>query len=154
MTDIQVNVDVEKTVNKKLRCKHNNYFLSIVVAEHLDNTEKAKVLANKLNVIIKQKVKEIVSYLSVNDTVNKDAKLDGRWIKNIDVQTDIQLDQRFYRPVSYVMVAITHYTSIKLDIKKLKSDIFEELGHKINMSHKLYKDAKPNFNNYMLKNTI
>ena len=154
MDTIPIELDNPTPTTKKPRCKHNNYFLSICVTEHLENVEQAKIVADKLNDIVKKKLMGVITYLSVKDSINTEATLNSKWIKHINLQTDIQLDQRFNRPVSYVLVAVTHYTSIKLDVKQLKKDISQELGHNINVSHKLFKDAKPDFNNYMLKNTI
>lgn len=154
MDTIPIDLDNTTTATKKPRCKHNNYFLSICVTEHLENVEQAKRLADQLNDIVKKKLMGVISYLTVKDSINTEATLNAKWIKHINLQTDIQLDPRFNRPISYVMVAVTHYTSIKFDVKQFKKDISNELGHSINVSHKLFKDAKPDFNNYMLKNTI
>lgn len=149
------NSDVTDVKKKRKVLRHSNYFITINTNKGFILQSDAEPLTRELKTVIDRMMVNVLDYISCEelDASGQPLQLDDTLIKGIKIQAVAEIGEKSYQPHAHIMIAISHYTKVKVDYAKLKNDVKEGLGiqEDIYFNSKLYRDANAEIADYMAK---
>lgn len=142
-----------KEQQKIKQLRHSNFFITINTNKrYTGNEEDYEEFIEKFkNSIDNQFTNDnIVNLIKVQ---NEEHELSEKYIKNIDIQSAIELGPTTGTIHSHILVKIAHYTNVRLEYQYFKEQIMKDMGLKnIFMNVKLYRNANDTLERYLFKN--
>lgn len=158
----KLNIKVESQVLDKPKTKeeqkvkqlrHSNFFITINTNKRFTGNEEdyEEFIEKFKNSIDNQFTNDnIVNLIKVQ---NEEHELSEKYIKNIDIQSAIELGPATGTVHSHILVKIAHYTNVRLEYQHFKETIMKDMGLKnIFMNIKLYRNAGDRLETYLNKN--
>src|SRR5579885_1946725 len=145
---------MEQNQQKKKRLKHSNLMLTINTNDHISENPNDPIRIEKIN-RLKTAIKNVFNedflkyYISLrtdDPRLPEGSKIDSTWIHpdKIAIQYSIERGSKTGFLHSHVGIFISHYTVIKYELEKLKSDIknaMTEQGWSSPFIHHTYSQA-------------
>lgn len=150
-TTINIGKTSEDVRSKRKKLAHSNFFITINTNKSFQTQDEAQPMTSKLEQVLDKVLAKVADYIIIEEPGKE--SIEPGMIKAINIDGVAEIGPRSFQPHAHVMIAISHYTKLKLDYKQLKEDVKTEMGieEDIYFFSKLYRDAKANFLDYMKK---
>ena len=143
---------VEKRETKRRIC-HSNYFILVNSNKRYQKGQRAEAAANEMKAALGEVFSKdkIPGYIHINKKKLPDDEYNPKLFKTIEVKGTVELGPTTHCIHAHVLLAIAHYTCMKLDYDSIEAGLKKELGDGIYVEFQFVRDKMENFKRYINK---